>query len=83
MFARLLILTKAYQLAAQQAALPRRTVVKLTQAEWDELNEDAQFKLAYAGKDYVEMNGVVITILQPVKLAATSDTAARADTPHG
>lgn len=74
MFARLLILTKAYQLAAQQAALPRRTVVKLTQAEWDELNEDEQFRSVYAGRNYIEMNGCVITLMQPapVKTAEAS-----------
>jgi hypothetical protein len=65
MFARLLTLTKLYQLAAQQVALSRRTVIKLTAGEWTELNEDEQFRTIYAGRDHVEMNGVIITVQAP------------------
>ena len=62
MFARLLTLTKLYQLAAQQCALSRRTIIKLTADEWSELNEDEQFRTIYAGRNHVEMNGVIVTV---------------------
>lgn len=74
MFARLLTLTKLYQLAAQQVALSRRTVIKLTAGEWTELNEDEQFRTIYAGRNHVEMNGVIVTV-QTAPIAKTSPSS--------
>ena len=53
MFARLLILTKAYQVAATQAVLLKRTVIRLSPEEWAELNDDEQFRRIYAGQSFV------------------------------
>lgn len=60
MFARLLIMTKAYELAAIQAALQRRTVIKLSPEEWAELHSDLQFRRAFPSEPYV-INNVVVT----------------------
>lgn len=74
MFARLLTLTKLYQLAAQQVALSRRTIIKLTADEWVELNEDEQFRTIYAGRNHIEMNGVIITVLTTTAKPAPSSS---------
>lgn len=75
MFARLLTLTKLYQLAAQQVALSRRTIIKLTADEWAELNEDEQFRTIYAGRNHIEMNGVIVTVLTTVAKPAQSSSS--------
>lgn len=65
MFARLLILTKQMQLAAQAAALPRRTVVRLTAEEWAELLSDPQFARIHDGTMHAVINDIVTRCEQP------------------
>lgn len=59
-FARLLIMTRYMELAAIEAALPKRTVVRLDENEWEELLRDPQFQKVHDGKDYTILNDVVV-----------------------
>jgi len=67
MYARILTLTKAIDLAARQTGLERRTIIKLPAHEWAELNSDEQFRLAFSGQPYVVINRVIVTEQEPVK----------------
>lgn len=77
MYARLLILTKQIQLAAQAAALPRRCVIRVTTEEWGELNADPQFAQIHNGREWTILNDVLVK--HDAGRPATSDTTAHAD----
>lgn len=61
-YARLLVMTRSIQLAAVQAALPQRTVIRLDDADWRELTEDPNFRFSHDGnRDWTVMNDILIT----------------------
>lgn len=61
MYARLLTLTRTIQLAAVQAVLRNRTVIRLGTDDWNELTTDPEFAKSYDGKSsWVIMNDVLI-----------------------
>lgn len=67
MFARLVVLTEAMQIAARAAGvLPFRTVIRLTREEWDELMIDPVARMlrdnAATDNNYLTLNDVVIVV---------------------
>jgi hypothetical protein len=82
-FARLLIMTRYIELTAQEASLPRRTVVRLTAEEWAELCADPQFAKIHDGKDYTIMNDVLLRKETPKVERAQPATVPQATVPWG
>lgn len=60
MYARLLTLTRTIQLAAVQAVLRNRTVIRLGTEDWNELITDPEFAKGFNGGNWCIMNDVLV-----------------------